>query len=290
MWNRTVHSSFSCRKRRRVHSSWEALEGGQGSDPVALRALRRDTFFEGTDSKHDLLRYSPEFLEQGEHVVFHTFPWERPAGEVEATDGGYMVPSSTPLSPKKGDGKVRVGSGEVDLNSDVIEMEERDEEERRRLADWKWEQRRKKMETEFLRLKHFSRTVDRVRNRTSVTLHDADIDVQQLQLQLQSDAAGGNQMRRIRSSKSTLDHGPPGPQPARTIGYNRSFSVPAHRGHNRRFPSLETHQEEEEDDIIMGLPPKDVPNIGESVESLDRLQMNDIPQEVVDLEWNIEEV
>jgi len=40
----------------------------------------------------------------------------------------------------------------------------------------------------------------------------------------------------------------------------------------------------------MGLPPKDVPNIGESVENLDRLQMNDIPQEVVDLEWNIEEV
>ena len=232
-----------------MHSSWEALEGGQGSNPVALRALRRESFFEGTDSKHDPLRYSPEFLEQGEHVVFHTFPWERSAGEVEATDGGYMVPTSTPMSPKKGDGRrVQPDSKEIDLNSEVIEMEERDEEERRRIADWKWEQRRKKMETEFLRLKHYSRTVDRVRNITSVTLCDGDIE---LQLQHQSDAASGNQNRRIRSSKSTLQHssrGPPAPQPTSTIGYNRSFSVPAHRGRDTRVPLLETHKEEEEDD------------------------------------------
>lgn len=276
--------SFFPYRKRRVHSSWETLEqGGRESNPITLRSIR--PFFEGTDSKRDP-RYSTAFLEQGEHLVFHTFPWERPTDVTEATDGECTVPLGAPTTPNRSErrGMRNQLGGREDfcLDSEIIDMEERDEEERRRAAQWKWEQRRQKMEAEFSRLKHFSRTVDRVQHQHNFMFCGDAHEHHQLP------SKATNQRRSSQSNLyHSLTHASLAPQVPR---HTRSFSVPSHQGRTKRTHSLETHHEEEEEEetIMVGLPPKDVPNIGESMENLDRLVINDIPEEDINFEeWNI---
>ena len=217
--------------------------------------------------------------------MFHMFPWERPTDVTELTDGGSTVPPGAPTTPnrreRRGMRDQAGGGEEFCLNSEIIDMEERDEDERRRAAQWKWEQRRQKMEAEFSRLKHFSRTVGRAQHQHNF-MFCGDASEHH---QVQSKAA--NQKHPSQSNLyHSLTHESLAPQVPR---HTRSFSVPPHQGRNQRIHSLETHHEEEEDEeTIMGLPPKDVPNVGESMENLDHLEINDIPEEDINFgEWNI---
>ena len=123
--------------------------------------------------------------------------------------------------------------------SEIIEMEERDEEERQRVATRKWNQRREKMESEFLRLRHYYRTMAKVKRHHSVSECSFDLDF-----------GPEDERRIIRSSDVGCT-----PGQSRKTSLSRSQSVPARQQHSR-LHQVATMETQEFDDGIefMGLP------------------------------------
>ena len=189
-------------------------------------------------------------------------------------------PSQTPVIPDR----MRLPSvPRVTLTSDddassmhseiAINMEDQGEDERRRLADLKFFQRRQRMESEFLRLKHNSENHRRAQ-RHSVTL---------------CNNLGREDQQRVQSSQVWE-------APRDRAAVNRSASVPADPDEDaplnplRRMPTLETLDEEMIpglDQHLLGLPPKDMSHLDDSSEHVERLVVGDIPGELVDMkEWS----
>ncbi len=170
------------------------------------------------------------------------------------------------------------GDEPLSPHSEIIDMEEeRNEEERQRVADLKWNQRREKMESELQRLKHYYRTMSMAKRHHSI----GDCSFSDLDL----DDDDGDSRRRIRASKLGIS-----PQDGKTVvTLNRSHSVPVGTERPRpreRIPSLDTNGEDLEDEGngIMGLPPKDIPTVEENESmDLDRLDVSEIPVEEVDM-------
>ena len=258
---------------------------------------------------------SEGFLEEGKHEVFHEFV--RPSGrddqytiaggpgEDQPDSGGIGVRASVHFNLPPS----RLSSAEhsevfspVSDGVEVINMEEEEDEEMRRLhAHKKWNERRRQIEAEFQRLRHFSIQQQRAgRMRHSVSFGD-DLEVQ---------VAGGTDSHRnsFNSKKRNFstNTGMAGSGVAETTGapfivnrnsvpvmhqLERSISMPLSYGEDGRShhqPKLETYEEvdeEEEDDdvfddnILMGLPPKDIPRttISSSAEQLPSLNMDEIP-------------
>lgn len=160
--------------------------------------------------------------------------------------------------------------------SEVIDMEEeRNEEERQRVADLKWNQRREKMESELQRLKHYYRTVSMAKRHHSIgdcSFSDLDLD----------DDDCDNRRRKRLGIRSSPEGG------KTVVTLSRSHSVPpgTSRPHpHQRAPSLEVDYTEEDNDGIMGLPPKDIPTVeeSESVADLEKLDVFEIPGEEIDM-------
>ncbi len=193
---------------------------------------------------------------------------------------------------------------EPPLTEMMIKMEEDQNEEARRIhANLKWNLRRQKIENEFWRLRHLSINRSRAaggvaRLRHSVSFGD-DLEIQLEQsgmrvLEKEAEmnvggAEGGatdsDQIQARKRSRTTMTLGRINPNKP----YGRSMSMPSKdfddnlppplhsRGGGGIPPSLETHKEEfieeeeeeggEGEEGMLGLPPKDIPNI--SMEQLD---------------------
>lgn len=265
---------------------------------------------------------SEGFLDQGKHEVFHQFirPSERvdpyiasvPIKGEEQPDSGSVVgmvrgsssvhfnvpPSRLPsehsdvLSPGVVNGGDQV---------EVITMEEEQDEERRRQhAQKKWNERRRQIEAEFQRLRHFSIQQQRAgRMRHSVSFGD-DLEVQvACGTEFVRTSSNGSKKRNFSAATSSTE---PGVRTASPFSSNRnsmpithqlerSLSMPMRQPNQdgypgRRQPKLETYEEEDEEDDdvfddneLMGLPPKDIPcrRMSSSPEQLPSLNMDEIP-------------
>ncbi len=241
---------------------------------------------------------SSQFLENGYHYIMHDFPWKREElmHDLDLIDGPSGAPTSNLYSPMSvrgsriiSDGSEDVFEAEQAVSEVMIDMEEdRNEEQRRLQANLKWNLRRQKIENEFLRLRHLSINKSRasggMRLRHSVSFGD-DLEIQLENSGLRNLEADGEE--RV---KESLD--PSLTKRSMTLGskskpFIRSMSTPSKgvddhlNGHSSTVPKLETHvefteeeegeEEGEEEEVVgmLGLPPKDVPNVGFSMEQLD---------------------
>ena len=243
---------------------------------------------------------SSAFLDSGTHEVKHTFDSvttriastskeeDTAAGGEDAIDSPSTAGVHTTLvhfAPVAGGGAARGrmlsdGSDEVFFPDEleVINMHEEDEEVRRIQANKKWNERRRQIEAEFQRLRHFSINQRRAgRMRHSMSFGD------DLEDKLNnSEARSMNPLEPKRRVMSSFL--PP-------TDYTRCASVPLRNHIPDQFmiqPTLETYAEieEEEDDIsiveedMMGLPPKDIPHrLTRSAEPIGVLDMSEIPLE-----------
>lgn len=155
----------------------------------------------------------------------------------------------------------------------IINMEEeQDEQERRRIASLKWTQRRERMESEFLRLRHRSRMLARA-TRHSVAVCSVDSLDCVLDRKANLTDVTGSPLKRA------------GSKCYRSVSVPAPFEPPP----RQMVPTLETHQEDEED-VDFGLPPKDIPGISVSSEDLGKLDVEEIPLEEVPFsDWNTDD-
>ena len=262
---------------------------------------------------------SEGFIDQGKHEVFHHFmrpsereePYVAIEGDDQPDSGGGMrgsssvhfnLPPTRQLSAEHSDvlSPGVVGGDGVE----VITMEdEQDEEMRRFHAHKKWNERRRQIEAEFQRLRHFSIQQQRAgRMRHSVSFGD-DLETQVVYgTEFVRTSSNGNKKRNFSAAPGgRIDPEGRGVGSPRMLARNsvavmhqleRSHSMPMRQPNQegypgRRQPKLETYEEEEEDDdddvfddnIMMGLPPKDIPcrAMSNSDEHLPSLNMDDIP-------------
>ena len=262
-----------------------------------------------------MLSGSEGFLDQGRHEVFHDFmrPTEResqyqPAEEDQPDSGGIGIRSSgsvhfhLPPSRLSSEHSEAHTPGAASEAVEVINMEDEEDEERRRFqAHKKWNERRRQIEAEFQRLRHFSIQQQRAgRMRHSVSFGD-DLEIQvACGTEFVRTGSNGTKTRNFSTTTSGADPG------ARTTGspfmvtrnsvpvmhqLERSRSMPVNYpdkdGLTHHQPKLETYAEEDEEDdddvfddnILMGLPPKDIPcrAMSSSTEQLPTLNMDEIP-------------
>ena len=272
--------------------------------------------------QQDTMSGSEGFLDQGRHEVFHQFvrPIQREEqyapvlveGEDQPDTGGvrgsssvhFNIPPSRLSSVEHGEvlspGVVSGNEGVEVINMD--EEEQLDEEMRRFHAHKKWNDRRRQIEAEFQRLRHFSIQQQRAgRMRHSVSFGD-DLEVQvACGTEFVRTSSNGSKTRNFSTVMSGTE------SVGRTTGapfalnrnsvpvmhqLERSRSMPMRQPNEegypgRRQPKLETYEEEEEeenddvfdDNILMGLPPKDIPcrAMSNSTEQLPSLNMDEIP-------------
>ncbi len=294
------------------------------SDPAILRSFRVKnghvlsvpTRRRSHQEQQAMLSGSEGFLlDQGRHEVFHDFirPTEREnryhsADEDQPENGGIDFRSSVhfnlPPSRLSSEHSEAHTPGANSEGVQVITMEEEEDEERRRFqAHKKWNERRRQIEAEFQRLRHFSIQQQRAgRMRHSVSFGD-DLEIQvACGTEFVRTGSNGSKTRNF----STTTGGPDSGLPARSTGapfaltrngapvmhqLERSRSMPVHypdkEGLTQHQPTLETYAEEDEeedddvfdDNILMGLPPKDIPcrEMSSSSDQLPNLNMDDIP-------------
>ena len=330
-----INIAVSSPRRKRV-SSMELLQGNGAVLTNMKRHSKANMALEEVDGhitkRKEILkqlkctRPSDDFLDSGYHYVMHDFPWRKDelVQEVEEVDGGpFTEEGSNLFSPLSRHSRVASdGSEDVFEPEDMIDMEEdRNEEQRRIQANYKWNLRRQKIENEFLRLRHLSINKSRAaRLRHSVSFGD-DLEIQLEQsamreLEKDSEEEEGKEnsmnIHTMKGSKSMSQWARPhgrGTNPNKP--YGRTMSMPskdfekcleASTFPRRKTPNLETHaefsedfeeeeeegereeeegeegeeeegegeegeEEEEEEAGMLGLPPKDIPNV--SMEQLD---------------------
>ena len=268
--------------------------------------------------QQDTMSGSEGFLDQGKHEVFHHFQrhiqreeqYAPVEGEDQPDTGGirgsssvhFNLPPSRLSSVEHGEvlsPGVISGSEAVEvINMD--EAEQLDEDMRRLRAQKKWNDRRRQIEAEFQRLRHFSIQQQRAgRMRHSVSFGD-DLEVQvACGTEFVRTSSNGSKTRNFSTVTSGVETG------VRTVAAHNRNSVPVmhqlersrsmpmrqpnEEGYpGRRQPKLETYEEEEEEDenddvfddnMLMGLPPKDIPcrAMSNSTEQLPSLNMDEIP-------------
>lgn len=263
-------------------------------------------------------RPSSQFLDSGYHYVMHDFPWKRDELMAEVmgdlTDGGGLEEPNlfSPMSHHRESRLASDGSEDVfepdplslsEMQCHMIDMEEdRNEEQRRLQANYKWNLRRQKIENEFLRLRHLSinrsRAAGGKRLRHSVSFGD-DLEIQLEQSRMR-DLENGLEGDKKTTSMDipTMRINPAGKSYQRTMSMpSKDFDEHLTRATfpRHKVPSLETHREfveeeeeeeeegelEEEEEVdgeagMLGLPPKDIPNI--SMEQLDWNEETDIDE------------
>ena len=309
----TCDFSASCRRQRitSVDLLRESVDHPNIS-AVMTRGMRKADSKEGLaldlqQSRKEALKKlqnsqpSSQFLETGYHHVMHDFPWkmEELLVDTDMPDGDQQVEGANLFSPMSRRSRI-VSDGSEDVfepnplpDMMMIEMEDdRNEENRRIQANYKWNLRRQKIENEFLRLRHLSINRSRAagggaRLRHSVSFGD-DLEIQlgKAGMSLRPlDSDEDEETAPMRRERSLTTGSNP------TLSYARSVSMPNKDVEDRlrthtlpaaKAPSLETHrefeeeedEEEEEDDeeegggAMLGLPPKDVPNL--SMDQLDQ--------------------
>ena len=287
----------------------------QNGNVVSVPMRRRSQ-----QEQQDTLSGSEGFLDQGKHRVCHRYmvpneredPYVLMEGEDQPDSGGVRGSSSVhfnlPPSRLSSDHSDVLSPGVLSGTNDVevINMEQEQDDERRRFqAHKKWNERRRQIEAEFQRLRHFSIQQQRAgRMRHSVSFGD-DLEVQvACGTEFVRTSSNGRKERNF--STMTSGGGEPGVRGSGSpflVNRNsvpvmhqleRSHSMPMRHpnqeGHpGRRQPKLETYEEEDEDDddnddvfddnILMGLPPKDIPcrALSSSSEQLPSQVMDEIP-------------
>ena len=266
---------------------------------------------------HRDLAVATNLLPDGQHSVVFTFPWERPRPSVEETDfqvpPAVQPPSSAPAQQRRSEeGGASEGSREGSSSARILRRgrEERtsvrrnrrdtvvqitmeDEEggieegERRKMAEEKWKQRKVEMDTELLRLRRSQQNQDRVRRHSSMVTNPV----------LDPPGQAMHQRRRTLSSSASLstnqtrNSSTSGPQLLQRS--SRSLSVHAQLERNEAGSgaggvrtgwrsSLRPHMEvaeDEEEEVDLGLPPKDVPFFESEAPSA--LDMSQIPVEEI---------
>ncbi len=213
--------------------------------------------------------------------VYHSFPWER--NTFDEPDG-LMETDPTLFSPISSNSRrsriASDGSENVFEPPEFISMldEEHDQDARRKQAEQKWEARRLKIETEIRRLREANFT-HRAAQRHSIASFGDDLEDQLFERreslprkrylstanQLAEDGSKGLEME-----APTIKEKPP---------FKRAISLPTNDAlfHNiPGMPSLETYEEDEEEEM-MGLPPKDIPHLRESMEHMEKIDYESIP-------------
>ena len=300
------------------------------SDPAVLRSFRVKnghvlsvpTRRRSQQEQQAMLSGSEGFLlDQGRHEVFHDFirPIEtrresqyQPADEDQPESGGINFRNSIhfnnmPSSRLSSEHSEAHTPGITSEGVQVINMEEEEDEERRRFqAHKKWNERRRQIEAEFQRLRHFSIQQQRAgRMRHSVSFGD-DLEIQvACGPEFVRTSSNGSKTRNFSTATGGADTGvpmrPTGGAPfALTRNgapvmhqLERSHSMPVNypnkEGLTQHQPTLETYAEEDEeedddvfdDNMLMGLPPKDIPcremSTSSADEQLPNLNMDDIP-------------
>ena len=300
------------------------------SDPAILRSfsvknghvVSVPTRRRSQQEQQTMLSGSEGFLDQGcRHEVFHDFirPIEREnryqSKEEEQIDGvdvgtirgsssvHFNVPPSR-LSSVHSDVPTPGAASET---VEVIIMEEEEDEERRRSqAHKKWNERRRQIEAEFQRLRHFSIQQQRAgRMRHSVSFGD-DLEIQvACGPEFVRTGSNGSKTRNFSTTTSSTESGTIQARAAARAPFmmNRNggpvmhqlershsmpMSCPDKEGLAQHQPKLETYAEEDEeedddvfhDNILMGLPPKDIPcreMSSSSQQQVPTLNMDDIP-------------
>ncbi len=255
-------------------------------------------------------------LDQGRHEVFHDFirpmPIEResryqPTDDEQPDSGGVDFRNSVhfnmPPSRLSSEHSEAHTPGAASEGVQVINMEEEEDEERRRFqAHKKWNDRRRQIEAEFQRLRHFSIQQQRAgRMRHSVSFGD-DLEIQvACGPEFVRTGSNGSKTRNFSTATGGTDTGVPvrptgapfaltrnGAPVMHQLERSRSMPInyPDKEGPTQHQPTLETYAEEDEeedddvfdDNILMGLPPKDIPCREMSSSSVDdQLNMDDIP-------------
>ena len=297
------------------------------SDPAILRSFRVKnghvlsvpTRRRSQQEQQAMLSGSEGFLlDQGRHEVFHDFirPIEtqresryQPADDDQPDTGGidfrnsvhFNMPPSSRLSSEHSEAHTPGANSEA---IQVITMEEEEDEERRRFqAHKKWNERRRQIEAEFQRLRHFSIQQQRAgRMRHSVSFGD-DLEIQvACGPEFVRTGSNGSKTRNFSTTTGGTDTGVPmrptggapfaltrnGAPVMHQLERSRSMPInyPDKEGLTQHQPTLETYAEEDEeedddvfdDNILMGLPPKDIPCREMSTSSADeQLPMDEIP-------------
>ena len=268
---------------------------------------------------HRDLAVATNLLPDGQHSVVFTFPWERPRPSVEESDfqvpPAVQPPSSAPAQQRRSEeggasegsregsssarmprrGKEERTSGRRNRRDTVVQITMEDEEcgieegERRKMAEEKWKQRKAEMDTELLRLRRSQQNQDRVRRHSSMVTNPV----------LDPPGQATHQRRRTLSSSASLsttnqtrNSSTSGPQLLQRS--SRSLSVHAQLERNEAGsgaggvrtgwrsslrPHMEVAEEDEEEEVDLGLPPKDVPFFESEAPSV--LDMSQIPVEEI---------
>ena len=215
--------------------------------------------------------------------VFHNFPWERTTDEVDGLEGEPNLLFSPHSAGSRRSRIVSEGSEDVFEPPEFISMtsaEEVDQEERRKQAEAKWEMRRLKIENEIRRLRDAN--LQRRAQRHSIASFGDDLEDQIFD---RKDSLP--RKRYLSTANQQTDNGTKGleieiPTAARLRKekppFLRAASLPTAEGLISNVvgvPTLETYEEEEGE--MMGLPPKDIPHLRESMEQMDRINYHEIP-------------
>ena len=286
------------------HSSATLSNASNGQPPTYDSIIELDNVDTHIEPQ-PLSSVSTDLLLDGKHSVVMTFPWEKPQA-VEETDyqtppvaPPSIAPLSQPLSQPtreawKGSAGVGLERGREKRRSKrrrdtvvqiTMEDEGMDEDERRQIAEQKWQQRRKGMETELLRLKHSRQNLERARRHSDTNLAKDLYDPQRLPRRSLSSHAGMRTKGVHRHSSSSA-----GRQGHHKPSWSRSLSVQVEDSERQLKPSWrsrlvshkEVDEEEEEEEAVLGLPPKDVPDFEPKFrEPPSALDMSQIPMEEI---------
>lgn len=215
--------------------------------------------------------------------IYHSFPWERntfdePDGLTEENPNLFSPISSSSRRSRI----VSDGSENVFEPPEFISMSDEehiDQDARRKQAEQKWEARRLKIETEIRRLReaNFSR---RAAQRHSIASFGDDLEDQLFErresLPRKRYLSTANQLSVNDGSKGLEMEAPAAKEKP---PFKRAVSLPTAEslfGKLAGVPMLDTYEEEEEEEM-MGLPPKDIPHLRESMEHMEKIDYEAIP-------------
>ncbi len=159
--------------------------------------------------------------------------------------------------------------------------DEVDQDTRRKQAEQKWEARRLKIETEIRRLREANLT-RRAAQRHSIASFGDDLEDQIFErresLPRKRYLSTANQLLIEDGSRGLETETPPSKK--EKPPFKRAVSLPTTDALFSKLPgmpTLDTYEEEDEEDEMMGLPPKDIPHLRESMENIEKIDYEAIP-------------
>lgn len=198
----------------------------------------------------------------------------------DGLDGGEPNLFSPISSSSRRSRLVSDGSENVFEAPEFISMsdEEHDEDIRRKQAEQKWEARRLKIEVEIRRLRE-ANIHRKAAQRHSIASFGDDLEDQVFDRQESlprkrylstANQISANGTKGLEIEAPVMKEKPP---------FMRATSLPTTGALFSKMtgvPMLDTY-EEEDDDEMMGLPPKDIPHLRESMEHMEKIDYDDIP-------------